>query len=124
MSDMKHYIGKYSYMGKFKQLDNGVSLLEVSEFEYDGKYYNPSESLNFTITPQPEEGGWFSVKCEEAGVIIGGQDIEEAIGNSFMMAVDQYEHLGFTDAPLTKRAQSLRERFLSWEVHAIDRKAQ
>ena len=124
MSDMKHYEGTYSYTGTFKQLKDQSRLLEVTEFEYDGKYYRPSELLKFKITPQPEEGGWLSVKCEEAGVIIGGIDLEEALGNGFMMAVDQYEHLGFTDAPLTKRAQALREKFMTWEVHAIDRKAQ
>jgi len=65
MSDMKHYEGTYSYTGTFKQLKDQSRLLEVTEFEYDGKYYRPSEILKFKITPQPEEGGWLSVTCEE-----------------------------------------------------------
>lgn len=124
MSDMKHYEGTYSYTGKFKQQDDGSRLLEVSAFEYCGKYYHPDKPLKFMITPRPEEGGWFSVRCEEAGVIIGGIDIEEGLGNAFMMAVDQYEHLGFTDAPLTKKAQILRDNFLKWEVYSVDRAVQ
>jgi hypothetical protein len=40
MSDMKHYIGKYCYTGKYKQQDDGSSLLEVSEFALLYHYRN------------------------------------------------------------------------------------
>jgi len=56
MSDMKYHKGTYSYTGKFKLQDDGTSLLEISEFEYYGKLYQPSEPLKFKITPRPEGG--------------------------------------------------------------------
>ena len=124
MSDMKHYIGKYSYSGKFKQQDDGSSLLEVSEFEYDGKYYQPSEPLQFKITPQPEEGGWFLVQDESIGVCIGGVDFEEAIGNAIMDAALQYEDLICEEGPMTKSLKVIQEKVRAWMVHAIDSKAQ
>src|SRR6056297_1208585 len=146
MSDMKHYIGKYSYSGKFKQQDDGSSLLEISEFEYDGKYYQPSEALRFKITPQPEESGWYLVQDESIGVCIGGVDFEEAIGNAIMDAALQYEDLiceeltkqkprpserclQYEDliceeGPMTESLKAIQEKVRTWMVHALDSKAQ
>jgi len=124
MSDMKHYEGTYSYTGKFKHQDKGTSLLEIREFEYDGKFYQPSEPLILKITPRPEGGGWLSVKDESIGVCIGGLDFEEALGNAIMDAALLYEHLMFTNSPLEKNAAIVRDKFKQWVVHAIDSKAQ
>jgi len=124
MSEMKHYEGTYSYTGKFKHLDDGTNLLEVTEFEYYGKFYQPFEPLKFKITPRPEEGGWLSVTEESIGVCIGGVDFEEALGNAMMDAALLYEHLMFTDSPLEKNAAVVRDKFKHWVVHAIDSKAQ
>jgi hypothetical protein len=121
---MKHYIGTYSFKGDFRQQKDDFIILIVSEFSYDGKYYRPSNPLYFIIQDRNEGKGWVSVKDEMIGVRIGGDTLKEALGNAFMMAVDQYEDLGFTDMPLTKRAQTIRENFCSWKVHDIDKLAQ
>jgi hypothetical protein len=124
MSDMKRYIGTYSYSGKFKQQIDGTKILIVTDFTYGGKYYRPAKPAVFKITPQPEEGGWLFVQDESVGVRIGGIDLEEALGNAFMMAVDQYEDLCYTDVPLAKHAQTLKENFMTWEVFISDQQAQ
>jgi len=124
MSDMKHYQGIYSYSGKFKQQKNGSKVLDVDEFTYEGKYFKPSNKLVFIITPRPEEGGWLSVKCDAIGVIIGGNDLEEALGNAFMDAALQYEDLMYSNIPLTEHAQKIKDLFRNWTVHTIDQQAQ
>jgi len=122
MSDMKLYEGYYSYEGAFKQNKDGTSSLNVRSFTYGGKYYHPNAAINFIIRDEPE--GWISVRDDSIGVIEGGKSLEEALGNAFMMTVAQYEDLACTDEKLTKDAQKTRERFQTWEVHAIDSKAQ
>ena len=122
MSDMKLYRGHYSYDGTFKQQKDGSSLLEVRWFVYGGKHYQPSETINFVIREEPEN--WISVTDDSVGAREGGKTIEEAIGNAFMMIVDQYDDFAFYTGSLSKRAQVLKEKFRSWEVHAVDQQAQ
>ena len=124
MSDMKEYTGHYSYTGKYKQREDGSRLLEVREFEYEGKCYQPPEPLTFIFKNQPEEGGWVSVDCDAIDGTNGGVNIEEALGNAIMDAAHLYEHLLLSESPLTKRAELIRDRLKKWMVHDIDSKAQ
>jgi len=124
MSDMRLYNGKYSYTGKFKQQDDGSSLLEVREFEYYGKYYKPPEPLKFIITQRPEGDGWISVTDDSIGVNEGGKDFEEALGNAFMDAALQYEELVNDDDPMTEELKAIQYRVRTWLVHSVDSKAQ
>ena len=122
MSDMKLYEGDYSYDGTFRHREDGTSELEVRGFTYGSKYYRPKEMIRFIIKDEPDN--WISVKDDAIAVTEGGKSLEEALGNAFMMAVDQYEDLGFTEEKLTKDAQELRKLFRTWEVYFIDSKAQ
>src|SRR6056297_108207 len=112
---MKIYEGEYSYDGVFKRLKDGSNELKVRSFTYDGKYYLPKDVIRFTIKEEPDN--WISVKDDSIAVTEGGKTLDEALGNAFMMAVDQYEFLGFTDMPLSEDARELREKFLTWEVY-------
>ncbi|MDN5360645.1 MAG: hypothetical protein PWQ84_1708 [Thermotogaceae bacterium] len=116
MSDMKEYTDHYSYTGKYKQREDGSRLLEVSEFVYDGKYYQPAEPLKFIFRNHPEEGGWVSVDCDEIAGTNGGLNIEEALGNALMDAAHLYEHLIFSESPLTKRAAAMQDKLKKWLV--------
>lgn len=124
MSDMRLYIGNYSYDGTFKQQKDGTRLLEVRWFTYYGKYYQPKETLNFVITPRSEGDGWLSVSDESIGVMEGGKDLEEALGNAFMDAAIQYEELINDDSPMTESLKVIQDKIKTWAVHAIDSKAQ
>jgi hypothetical protein len=97
MSDMKEYTDHYSYTGKYKQREDGSRLLEVSEFVY-------------------EKGGWVSVDCDEIAGTNGGLNIEEALGNALMDAAHLYEHLIFSESPLTKRAAAMQDKLKKWLV--------
>ena len=122
MGEMKHYVGQYSYNGTFKQLKDGSRLLEVSWFTYGGKYYLPTESLKLVIREEPDE--WISVTDDSVGVREGGETIEEALGNAFMMAASNYDDYATYSGELTKGAQEVKDKIHNWEVYAIDSKAQ
>lgn len=124
MSDMKLYVGEYSYDGTFKQQKDGSRLLEVRWFTYDGKYYQPRQPLKFMIKPRSEGGGWVSVTDDSVGVNEGGKDLEEALGNAFMDAALQYEELVNDESPMTESLKAIQNKIKTWTVHAIDSKAQ
>jgi len=114
----------YSYTGTFKQQKDGTRLLEVNEFTYAGKLYKMSDPMKFTITDRPEENGWIYVQDDSVGVRIGGDNIEIALGNAFMMVVDQFEDFAYTNIPLAKGAQELQKKFRTWGVWVVDQQAQ
>ena len=114
MSDMKLYSGKYSYTGKYKQQDDGSSILEVTDFEYDGKYFQPSEHLKLKITQRDEGDGWISITDESIGVNEGGKDLEEALGNAFMDAALQYEELVNDEEPMTEKLKTIKDKVSTW----------
>lgn len=122
MGEMKHYVEQYSYNGTFKQLKDGSSLLEVCWFTYGDKYYLPTESLKLVIREGPDE--WISVTDDSVGVREGGETIEEALGNAFMMAASNYVDYATYTGELTKGAQEVKDKVHNWEVYAIDSKAQ
>lgn len=113
MSDMKVYEGEYSYDGAFKHKKDGSSELKVRSFTYGGKFYHPKEVINFIIKDEPD--GWISVKDESIAVIEGGKTLEEALGNAFMMAVDQYEDLVSLPDSEAIHVREVRDRFRTWE---------
>ena len=119
---MKNYIGTYSYNGTYKQYDDGSSLMEVFWFIYGEKYYKPAEMIKFILKNEPDN--WISITDDSVGVREGGKTIDEALGNAFMMVVDQYDDFAFYSGSLSKAADALREKFLTWEVHAVDQQAQ
>lgn len=124
MSDMKVYEGEYSYDGVFKGIEEGQRIIEVRWFEIEKKYYKPSEPLRISLQNRLEECGWVSASYDEASVVIGGIDAEEALGNAFMAIADQYELIKFTDMALAESAQELKRKYQTWEVHDIGSQAQ
>lgn len=114
----------YSYTGTFKQLKDGTKFLEVTEFSYAGKLYKMGDPIKFNITDQPEEGGWIYVQDDSVGVRIGGDDLETALKNAFMMAVDQFEDFAYAKGNLAKGAKELQKRFKTWEIWTVDQQAQ
>jgi hypothetical protein len=75
------------------------------------------------ITPRSEGDGWLSVSDESIGVMEGGKDLEEALGNAFMDAAIQYEELINDDSPMTESLKVIQDKIKTWAVHAIDSKA-
>jgi hypothetical protein len=122
MSDMKAYEGEYSYEGSFKHRKDGINVLEVRGFTYSGKYYRPKETIKFIIKEEPDD--WISVKDDSIAVTEGGKTLEEALGNAFMMAAEQYEELVSIPDSKAKHVREVRDKFRTWEVYVIDRKAQ
>ena len=124
MSNMKRYIGAYSYTGKYKELKDGSISMEVSEFTYGGRYYHPKAPIKFKITHEPEEGGWLWVEDKTIAVGIGGVGLQEALGNAFMMAADQYEDLVPIPDEKARNVREVRDKLRTWQVYDIDSKAQ
>jgi hypothetical protein len=126
VSDMKDYTGSFSYTGKYNLQKDGSRLLVVNEFEYDGKYYHPGEPLRLVFEKRIEEdgGSWVSVTCEAISGKNGGMTVEEALGNVLMDAALLYEELLGLEGPMTERLKAIQDSIRSWEVNAIDSKAQ
>lgn len=122
MSDMKAYEGEYSFEGSFKHRKDGINELEVRGFTYGGEYYHPKETIKFIIKEEPDD--WISVKDDSIAVTEGGKTLEEALGNAFMMAADQYEELVSIPDSKAVHIREVRDKFRTWEVYVIDRKAQ
>ncbi len=123
MSDMRHYIGTYQYLGEFKTNENGTSELNVQEFTYYGRHYKPSTPLKFVV--HPEEEGYILIACEKLDIRILGVGLEEALGNAIMAAALLYNDLVFTAITLDGKTEEFRDKVLDdWKVFDVDSKAQ
>src|SRR6056297_691117 len=71
-----------------------------------------------------EPDDWISVKNDSIAVTEGGKTLDEALGNAFMMAADQYEELVSIPDSKAIHVREVRDKFRTWEVYVIDRKAQ
>jgi hypothetical protein len=117
------FMSVYSMKSDMTLEKDGSRLLMVCEFTFEGVFYKPAEPVKFLITEEPE--GWLFIRDDSIGIRSGGDDLEEAIMKGLFITADRYNRVVATpDENLDDKVLQIKEKYLKWEVHAIDQQAQ